>query len=181
MNTLNDNELLRLIKKGDETAFTTLFHRYWTRMHLGAHSILKDEADACDIVQEVFIWFWQNKESIVINTTLKGYLLQAVRNKCINKLDKLATGEKRRKQYAYLKETMVTAVPMENSELRLTLHAAMGELGVASRTAFEMIYIDHKSQKETALELGISAHTVKTHVRNVLRKLRKKLRNINEI
>ncbi len=181
MDTLNDNELFLLIKEGDEKAFTILFHRYWTRMCLGAHTFMKNEADAGDVVQEVFLWLWQNRETVVINTTLKGYLLQAVRNKCINKLDKEATNQKRRKQYAYFKETMVTAVPMENSELRLTLNSAIGELGVASRTAFEMIYIDRKSQKEAALELGISAATVKTQVRNVLRILRKKLKKINEI
>lgn len=181
MNTLNDNELFLLIKRGDEKAFTILFHRYWTRLCLGAFEFLKNEADAGDVVQEVFLWLWQNREKVDINTTLKGYLLQAVRNKCLNKMNKASTSEKRRLQYAYFKETMITAVPIENSELRVTLQSAMGELGVASRRAFEMVYIEQKSQKETALELGVSAATVKTQVRDVLRKLRQKLKKFNEI
>lgn len=178
MNTLNDNELLLLVKDNNETAFSVLFNRYWKRLLLEALNTLSDEAEAGDTVQEVFIWFWQKRGTVVVNNTLRAYLLQAVRNKCLDRIRKRSTIEKRQRQYAYIKETVTTPVPIENMELGIQLNNAISEIGSMSRTAFEMMYIDRKSQKETALEMGISTLTVKTHVRNALRKLRKKLENI---
>lgn len=178
MHSITDEELLHLLKTDSETAFTILFDRYRERLFLEADSRLGDEDAANDVVQEVFIWLWQKRSSIEVQTSLKHYLLQAVRYKCIDNIRQRANTQKRQQQYAYFRETIVNSTNIENIELAGQLNNAINDIAPSSRTAFKMMYIERKTLREIALEMGISVFTVKNHIGNALKKLRKALEKV---
>ncbi|MDO6738210.1 RNA polymerase sigma factor [Wenyingzhuangia sp. 2_MG-2023] len=73
------------IKKSDEKAFSLLYGRFWEQMYSKAFSILKDEGQAKDVVQEVWISVWERR-MVIDNSNIKGYLINAVRFKTFNYL-----------------------------------------------------------------------------------------------
>src|SRR5690606_10101758 len=71
-------ELMERIKRGDSQAFEELFNLLWEPMFTRAKAILLDEDMAKDVVQEVWVDFWQRRRSIV-NNNIEGYLMQSMR------------------------------------------------------------------------------------------------------
>lgn len=78
LNKFDDNEILSLLLKGSEDAFTIIYNRYWRRLIGLAYSHTKDKFVAEEIVQEIFLSLWQRKDKIHI-TSLSAYLATAVK------------------------------------------------------------------------------------------------------
>ena len=79
----SDQQLLGLLKEGDEIAFTEIYDRYWKVMYLHVFRMVRDEEESKDIIQELFSAFWQKKE-IIQSTNIGGYLYVAAWNKVLN-------------------------------------------------------------------------------------------------
>lgn len=82
MKTLNATEekaLLERLRHGDETAFTTIFNQYNQFLFLQAYKLTRDEDDARDIVQDIFVNLWDNREKFSIHVPLAVYLSKSVR------------------------------------------------------------------------------------------------------
>src|SRR5688572_5064374 len=79
---LSDDELMALLA-GDDAAFDEIYERYWSLLYRAAFNVLRDE-DACmDVIQDVFIWFWEHRSDISFRS-VKAYLLVAVKYKVAN-------------------------------------------------------------------------------------------------
>ena len=70
--------------------FEKTFKEHYNALANYAYSILKNEADAEDVVQEVFIKVWQNNPGIIQSEQVKFYLITSIRNGCISFLRKQA-------------------------------------------------------------------------------------------
>ncbi len=62
---LDDKELLPLIYKEDENAFGEIYNRYWKRIYATALNYLQSSQAAEDIVQDVFLKIWTNKDKLL--------------------------------------------------------------------------------------------------------------------
>ncbi|TCD03859.1 RNA polymerase sigma factor [Pedobacter psychroterrae] len=60
----NDHVLLDLVKKSDYAAFTELYTRHADALYGAAYNILRDRQGCKDVLQDIFIWFWQNREDL---------------------------------------------------------------------------------------------------------------------
>ncbi len=76
MDNLNWNK----IKSGDKQAFRMLFDEYYSSLCLYANSLIGDLDISQDIVSDCFVRIWERKETIDIKSSVKNYLLLAVRN-----------------------------------------------------------------------------------------------------
>lgn len=74
------------IKAGDEQAFKDLFDEFYQTLCLFATKYLKSDAVAADVVQDVFVKFWEQHANFDNNFKIKAYLYTAVRNSCLNLL-----------------------------------------------------------------------------------------------
>jgi hypothetical protein len=88
--TLSDIALFILLKKDDHAAFTEIHHRYWERLMAIALQRVKDVHIAQDIMQEVFVSLWNNRQKAVIEKP-ENYLATAVKYLSITHL---RTGKK---------------------------------------------------------------------------------------
>jgi DNA-directed RNA polymerase specialized sigma24 family protein len=62
--SLSDQELTVLLKEGDHAAYAKIYDRYQGLLYTYACKITKDEDEAADIVQEVFIYLWDKRADI---------------------------------------------------------------------------------------------------------------------
>ena len=67
------NFLLSAIQRGDQKAFDALFRRYYPALCAYGHRFV-DLEDAEEIVQDSLLWIWENRENLIIETSLSSYL-----------------------------------------------------------------------------------------------------------
>src|SRR5687767_2645676 len=85
----NEAELLQLLAEGSEQAFTQLFDRYQARIFATAFQILKSREHAQEIVQEVFLKVWTNRDSFSKVENAEAYIFVMARNFTLKFLRKL--------------------------------------------------------------------------------------------
>ncbi len=82
----NDTLLLIQIQQGNKRAFNVLYEKYWEQAYLNAYKRLKDDDQARDIVQEIFVAIWLRREIIIDN--FPAYISVAIRNKVFKLAEK---------------------------------------------------------------------------------------------
>ncbi|NLD47756.1 MAG: sigma-70 family RNA polymerase sigma factor, partial [Clostridiaceae bacterium] len=82
--TLLENVLVSKLKSGDNSAFSTIFSAYYRDLVLFAARFTRNQENAEEIVQDIFVNLWENHESLKIDISLKSFLLKSIQNKCID-------------------------------------------------------------------------------------------------
>ena len=81
--TLNEDiQLFTSIQKGDKKAFDLFFLKYYPRLCSYACQYVNFD-NSEEIVQEIMIWLWENRNMIKIESSPIPYLFRAVRNNCL--------------------------------------------------------------------------------------------------
>jgi RNA polymerase sigma-70 factor (family 1) len=177
LSNIADTELFALLRQGNEAALTEIYRRYQPMLYSHAYRRFPDREQVRDIVQDVFIYIWDHRESIILSSGLSAYLYSAVRNKILNHF----RNQKVKDAFASsLLEFIEEGISLTDDLLREKELIALVEREVAAlppqmKLIFEMSRNSFMSHQEIADELGISHHTVRTQVRNALRVLRVKL------
>ena len=77
--------LLSAVRHGDQKAFDTLFRKYYPMLCAYGHRFV-DLEDAEEIVEDSLLWIWENRETLVIESSLSSYLFKMVYRRALNKL-----------------------------------------------------------------------------------------------
>ncbi|MFY8108531.1 MAG: RNA polymerase sigma factor, partial [Bacteroidia bacterium] len=85
---ISEEELLNRLKTGDMKAFEALYKSFHKMLWHYAKEMLKDEDEAEDTVQQLFIRIWEKRDSLLISSSFKSYLFTSVRNACLKKMEK---------------------------------------------------------------------------------------------
>ena len=80
----NDPQLSE-IQRGGLKAFEMLFRQYYAVLCAYGHKYV-DFHDAEEIVQDSLLWIWENRENLIIESSLSSYLFKMVHHKALNKL-----------------------------------------------------------------------------------------------
>jgi len=176
--SITDLELIERVQKGDEKAFETLFRTYYHSLCLFAHKILKDHEVAEEIVQDIYYYMWEKRESLELTTSVKSYLFKSVYNNSL----KYIRHQKIVKNYE-------TKVGKEDQPFDLQdNHAEIGEImhiikltleNVPERTReiFELNRNEGLKYQEISDKLSISIKTVEAHMTSVLKLFRENLKD----
>ncbi|BAV05454.1 RNA polymerase ECF-type sigma factor [Filimonas lacunae] len=175
MQAINDTHLLEDFKRGNVQAFEQVFTCYYSTLKTAAFLLLDDEQDAEDIVQQLFEDIWTKELYKNIDISVKAYLHTAVRNKCLNFLEKRKVYERQKNNYA--ENLPVEGVVDSTGDAGLPdhMHNALKELPPQRQAAFKLVYMEERSYKDAAGEMGISVNSLKTHLKMGLRFLRNAL------
>jgi RNA polymerase sigma-70 factor (ECF subfamily) len=173
--TETEEVLLGLIKTGNYAAFDELYNRHWSTLYGMAYNILRDHSSSKDIVQDIFVWFWEHREQWNL-TSCKGYLLTAVRFKTANYI---RASKARQEFYQFMpgqdNEFADQGMEFEARQLELLIQQITSELPERCQEIFRLSRFEYLPNKQIADKLGISEKTVEGHITAALKKLREKL------
>lgn len=161
----------------DDDSFELLFKTHFKALHAYGMSILRDEQEAEEIVQQVFLKFWEKRNTLTIETSVKAYLYKSVYNDCLNHLRNFKTrlkyqGEAHRMTDLYERPA---SARVEMNEFQSILNEAINELPEKCRTIFQMSRFEELKYREIAEKLGLSVKTVENQMSKALKILRLEL------
>jgi RNA polymerase sigma-70 factor (ECF subfamily) len=180
---LDTESIGTLLAQRDEAAFEQMFKTYFKRLHAYAFTILKDEIQAEEIVQQVFFKLWERNsrnspgENLSLTGSVSSYLYRAVHNESLNyiKHHKVRSDHQLSVAYNMKNEVEHPAKKIMAGELEKKIRAALNELPEQCRTVFQMSRFDELKYREIADKLGISIKTVENQMSKALKLLRVKL------
>ena len=166
----------------EDISFEETYTAYFPILYNYAYSITKDYAVAEDVVSDVFMKLWEERNVLLIETSVKSYLFKSVYNQCINVLQKEKVRQKYENyinhlQYIYEGDSDYPLSSLIESELAETLQKAIEKLPPQCRKIFEMSRIEGQTHEEIARNLGVSINTVHMQIRRALSKLRVELKD----
>lgn len=159
-----------------EKNFTPIFNAHWKLLYAIAYRRLQDAETAKDIVQEVFVYCWQQRDKIIIKTSVEAYLRKATQYQLIAHFRKLDVKDR---SYAYIYERMVELeTPIKDflteQELARALDTEFERMPDTMREIFKLRVKDY-SVNEIASALNIAEKTVRNNITKGLTQLRKAL------
>ena len=174
---LENESIGTLLAQRDEAAFEQMFKTHFKRLHAYAFTILRDEIQAEEMVQQVFFKLWERNENLSLTGSVSSYLYRAVHNESLNyiKHQKVRSNHQLNVAYSMKNEVEHPAKKIMASELEKKIHSALNELPEQCRTIFQMSRFDELKYREIADKLGISVKTVESQMSKALRLLRVKL------
>ncbi len=181
---LNENYILKQIKKKDLEAFNLLFYEFNRPLTLFAQQYVFDIQAGEDIVQENFMHFWENANRIEIRTSLKSYFYQSVRNRCLNYLRDKSIHDKHNLLYI---ESLIGSDDNEifsDQSIKESLVKAIDQLPSEMAKIIRLKYLERMKIAEVSSMLNISNNTIKTQLsrgKEKLKKLMNEMANFNII
>src|SRR5438876_7202234 len=83
---VQDGVLVEQALKGDQGAFENLIHRYYRPLLIFIQGFLKDSDQVYDVLQHVFFQLYVSLPILLTNVSLKGWLFQVARHRCLDEL-----------------------------------------------------------------------------------------------
>lgn len=163
---------------GDKEAFRFFFEKYYTDLCNLVNIYIHDEAMAEEIVQDIYIYFWEKKGKIQIESSVKAYLLRASKNRSLNFLRNEKTRLNIHEKICKASETVyeMPANALDAGQLRELIENAVKSLPKKCCEIYRLAKENELSYIEIAEQLGISVKTVENQMGIALKKLRDQLR-----
>lgn len=178
-NSHTEKELFAQLAKGDPQVFRRLLYHYRGRIFGQALAYLKNTHKAEDIVQDVFMTLWTQREKLTEIENPEGYLLTIARNKIITELRKrIAADTLNTPEEIQLESSFSAYKGFETNQTLQIIQSAIDKLPSQQKKVFQLTKQQGLSYDEVASQLGISRETVKAHMVKALSTLRMLLRNL---
>ncbi len=167
--------LLLQLKRGDENALDVIYRKYWEGLFFYSYHLLKDKHACEDVIQDLFVRLWENREQLDVRLSLKAYLYAS----CRYALYKLIRKEQVREDiFDAIYERLHTETAygsLEHKELVQQINMIVNGLPPKCREVYELSRKENLSYKEIGERLGISVKTVENHINRALKELKQSL------
>lgn len=170
----NDLYLFEKVKSGDQKSFDLLFQKYYNSMCNYAFLYLQDEAQTQELVADVYLKVWNNRQSIEIKTNLKSYFFRSTLNAVISYLRKaklktipLTHNNEVIEKFEPSPETLLI-----NRETCNAFKEMIDDLPKQAGLVFRLHKVDGLTYKQIAEVLELSLKTVENHMGRALKTMR---------
>lgn len=179
----NLETILADLANDDKHAFDKLYHLYYPKLYVYSKSFLKIDNGIDDILQEVFVKVWLNRQNIKKVETYNAFLYAITKNTLLNEIRSRLRSEEFRADLFYksVAAEFVTQQAVEYADIKNRIDQLVLQLPEKRRKIYLMSREDGKSNVEIAEELDISVKTVEDHMTHSLRFLRDRLRSLGLI
>lgn len=176
--TKPDTDLLKLLKKGDIEAFDLIYNHYCHKLHNFVLMYLKQEEDAEEIVQEVFVKIWQSLEKIDVYASFESFLFTIAYNTTMSLLRKRLSETKSR-EYLKSMQQIDAANEVINEiqfkELNQKVQLLLNNLTPRQKEIYILSREEGLTHQEIAKKLNISTSTVNNHLVNTFKYLKSRI------
>jgi RNA polymerase sigma-70 factor (family 1) len=166
---------INVVKMGEDKAFDFFFRQYYTTLCFFANSILHNEEEAKDVVQDCFLKLWNSKTINERSETVKSFLYTAVRNRCVDLLRKKKVNQKAKLQisksgddnFEYFDEVAF-------AEMIRQVFGLIEELPGSTQQVFKLYFFDGKKCSDIANEINSTPQAVRKKKERALKFIRQK-------
>ncbi|MDR1403432.1 MAG: RNA polymerase sigma-70 factor [Tannerellaceae bacterium] len=181
-------DIVDRINKGDAKAFEQLYSVFYVYLCAVATKYIYDAEAAKEIVNDVFISVWNNRQSLTY--PVNPYLIKAVQNRCLNHLrqkrfQEISLTEVQEQLLSY-REQMIEQdshplAQLEHKEFEQQIFKAINTLPEKCRNIFIQHLYYNKSYEEIAETNQISSSTVRAQIKIGISKLKDQLSNLRSV
>lgn len=168
---------IKAIRADDKGAFKRMFGVWYDPLLRFAFRYVNSEVIAEGLVQNVFLWIWENRKEWHVEGKLNTYLFRAVKYKAMDYWRHERTREQYLKRFSESRASYIDPVPYEpdESEFVRAAQQAIEYLPERARMVYKLSRLEGLTYCEIAEVLEISPKTVETHMSRALDFLRKRL------
>ena len=164
----SDQELVQMMRHGDERVLVEIYERYWEKMLAVAYNRLGNLEEAEECVQDVLHKFWKLRGDFSLSKVeLSNYLARAIRNQAFNILTQRY--RERIKSESYTPVEDINLLSPERQliirELQQQIDRSIDSLPPQCKIVFKLSRQQGLSNKEIAEKLNLSENTVKSHLK----------------
>lgn len=173
----NEEQLIRSLKKGSGKAFDSIYKMYAKRLYVYSLQFTKSPEESEEIVHDVFVKLWTEREKIRQEETLRSLLFIMTKNYLINAF-RTKINQPVYEEYINYKGALSvndTAHHIEYQDIVRKIKKAMESLSVTQQKVITLSKINHLTNKEIANEISLSEQTVKNQLSAGLKILKQKL------
>ncbi len=160
MKNTDDLTLWENIRKGELDALRVLHDRYFIQLSVWAKKVVPDHFLAEELVSDCFVRLWMQREHILIQKSVKGYLFFMLKNRVID--------HSRKSHHPHQDLDFLPDLPddeaIDHYDIYVELHAAIQKLPEQRRKILQLAAFESLTYKEIAIRLNISVSTVKTQM-----------------
>ncbi|ATL46963.1 RNA polymerase sigma-70 factor [Chitinophaga caeni] len=172
----HEQDLLLLVAKGDEKAFSELFHRYRNKIYSMALEITRSAPISEEILLDVFLKVWLKRDQLSEIQHFRAWLFTVARNRIYSALKQVAL---RKNTTATIDEDELLFHICDDSntfllekEYRNILHKAIAKLPPQQKKVYLLIKEHGLKREQAAQELNLSPETVKRHLSEAMHFIR---------
>lgn len=177
-NSFEKNALLiERLRCGDEKAFSDIYQLYAASLIGFASSKLYSLEEARDLIHDIFVYLWIEREKIKIHSSLQSYLFAITRHRIIDHIRKNII----REEYASVLHKLTSDLEnnleknIEAKDLGKVIEVVVGNLPMRTKEIYQLSRNENKSISEIAEMLNLSNQTVKNQLTSALKFLRNSL------
>ena len=173
----NEKELFTLMSQGDQVAFTKIFDHYEPRIYAFILKITRSEINAEEIVQELFIKLWTDREKLADIKFPRSYIFRMATHRAANYLRQLARNTRLVKTVAgnLVVEKNTTEEILDYKEMEETINKVVEQLPTQQKTVYKLSRQEGLNAEQIATQMNLSEKTVKNHLTEALRFIRERL------
>ena len=181
LNTPSDHDLIARVRNGEGEAFEKLMRRYNQRILRTARAVLRDEAEAEDVVQETFVRAFRHLEQFEERSSVGTWLTRIAVNEALSRLRRSQrfnvldseTNQEEGGSYSVESKQPGPEEQASSQELRSVLTAAIDSLSQELRTVFVLREIEGLSTLETSEALQLTSEAVRVRFHRARQALRR--------
>jgi len=176
---INEQQWISNLREGSETAFESLFNRYGQKIYRFSLAYLKSDTEAEEIVQNVFLKLWENKERLRNETSFQSYLFTIAYNEIRKRFNKKALEDRFKTEIVdWLAEDMPELESKYEFELIVNkLEQLINQMPERRREIFIKRKKEGQAVKDIATEMNISPKTVENQITEAMNFLRTEFGN----
>lgn len=174
----SDVFLIRRLRKSDKQAFETIYNKFSQRLYFFARRYLQSPSDCDEILQNVFVLLWENRETVKEEHSLKSFLYKITVNQVYNHLKHEAVRKK------YLDHISQVKAPVSDDshqnllyhDLQYIIDKLIDKMPEKQCIIFKLSRHEGLSNIEIANQLGLSVRSVENQIYRALKFIKARLR-----
>ena len=165
------------MKTGDRESFNQVFRRYYSPLVRFCVRFVADTDIAAEIVQDLFVKLWSNREKLSFNTSFESYMLTSVRNSVITYINRERShAEANLRVYSEESDNNDPSETLQSNNLEESYRQILKTMPEKRREVFLASRFDGLKYAEIAEKLGISPKTVEAQMSAAIKQLREGLK-----
>ncbi len=169
------------LRAGNEIVFTLIMDKWYSRLFNFARGYLNNEENVKEVLQDVFLQLWDNRQKLADNSSLNAYLFALTRNRCVDLIrrERVVLQFQADKKDEYIRLTENYHALSDHildeifaSELQTEIDNIINKLPEQCRRVFTMSRTGGLKNSEISQSLNISVKTVESHITKALRSIR---------